>query len=337
MRGLAQLTALALMLPATSTQLPPRTNPSTAVAAERTVSLSGAGWTLSNANGSVSVPAVVPGDAHAALAAAGMIGDIYYRFNDLALSWVANESWAWSRKLPALPGSCEGHCAWALVCEGLQTIGTVTLGGQVLGHVNNQYRRWEFPLPAGSGGQELRLAFRSISGLAPTALNATTQSVRQEYLSWGKNGIEDYVDMTGAFPQGPWLPVYLVWTSNTLPLITAVVPHVFSCGGKYPDTALTDDFNAFTVNTTVHLRTVAPGVRGVLRVSGDWAGSATVWRSVVFAEAGDHALSLVLDASNVRLWWPNTWGEPHRYTLNASFTPHTRCVVCSQSAGLLQT
>ena len=75
------------------------------------VSISGPGWTLSNANGSISVPASVPGDAHAALAAAGIIADIYYRFNDLKLSWVANESWAWGRELPALPGSA-GSGKW---------------------------------------------------------------------------------------------------------------------------------------------------------------------------------------------------------------------------------
>ena len=34
-----------------------------------------------------------------------MIGDIYYRFNDLAYSWVANESWTWHRNLPPLPVS----------------------------------------------------------------------------------------------------------------------------------------------------------------------------------------------------------------------------------------
>ena len=92
-----------------------------------------------------------------------MIGDIYYRFNDLAYSWVANESWTWRRNLPPLPGSDGGR--WMLVCEGLQTIGTVSLGGEVLGRVDNQYRRWEFELPAGSGGRELRLSFESISGL----------------------------------------------------------------------------------------------------------------------------------------------------------------------------
>ena len=57
---------------------------------------------------------------------------------------------------------------------------------------------------------------------APTTANATTQSVRQEYVSWGNNGIEDYIDMTGAFPQGPWLPIYLVWAPAALPLITRV-------------------------------------------------------------------------------------------------------------------
>jgi beta-galactosidase/beta-glucuronidase len=180
--GLAHLTSLLRLALALALARPATTGlagaaASTAVAAERTVTLDGPGWTLSNANGSVSVPAVVPGDAHAALAAAGLIGDIYYRFNDAKYSWVANESWAWRRALPPLLASSSGSSnsssgggagKWVLVCEGLQTIGRVSVGGHVLGHVNNQYRRWEYPLPVGAGGQELRLEFQSISQLAPT-------------------------------------------------------------------------------------------------------------------------------------------------------------------------
>jgi hypothetical protein len=139
-------------------------------------------------------------------------------------------------------------------------------------------------------------------------------------VSWGNNGIEDYIDMTGAFPQGPWLPVYLVWSPSSSVLITDVVPHIFPRGDHYPHTTLSDDSNDFTVNTTVRLRTTAPNVRGVLCISGDWAGTAKISQEVAFAEVGDHVVALVLTASNVRLWWPNTWGQQHQHLLNVSFT-----------------
>ena len=35
---------------------------------------------------------------------------------------------------------------------------------------------------------------------------------------------------------------------------------------------------------------------------------------------GAHAVSLVLAAQNVALWWPNTYGDQVRYELHATFT-----------------
>jgi hypothetical protein len=42
------------------------------------------------------------------------------------------------------------------VCEGLQTLARVTVGGVELGRADNQYRRWSWPLPpagVSAGGQ----------------------------------------------------------------------------------------------------------------------------------------------------------------------------------------
>jgi hypothetical protein len=41
-------------------------------------------------------------------------------------------------------------------------------------------------------------------------------------------------------------------------LVTDLVPHVFPYGGVYPESPLSDGNNAFTDNTTVHLRTYQP-------------------------------------------------------------------------------
>ena len=169
--------------------------------ARRTASASP--WTLTTpSNATIKVPAAVPGDAHAALQAAGIIGDVTYRFNDALYAWVAGSPWTFSRPLPALSGAG----SWTLVCEGLMTIGTVKLDGVALGQVNNQYRRWTFPLPAPTeeamgAPRLLSLEFEPTQqfglNVGCSRASAAAQSVRQEYLSWGNNGIEDYAQMNG--------------------------------------------------------------------------------------------------------------------------------------------
>lgn len=91
---------------------------SVAAAPQHTQSLDGGGWRLSNANGSI--PASVPGDAHAALQAAGIIDDIYFRFNSQKYFWIATENWTWSRNLTVPERGASGEqLAWSLVCDGL--------------------------------------------------------------------------------------------------------------------------------------------------------------------------------------------------------------------------
>ena len=180
---------------------PPPSPPDPSHTARRTASASP--WTLTTpSNATIKVPAAVPGDAHAALQAAGIIGDVTYRFNDALYAWVAGSPWTFSRPLPALSGAG----SWTLVCEGLMTIGTVKLDGVALGQVNNQYRRWTFPLPAATeeamgAPRLLSLEFEPTQqfglNVGCSRASAAAQSVRQEYLSWGNNGIEDYAQMNG--------------------------------------------------------------------------------------------------------------------------------------------
>ena len=135
---------------------------------------------------------------------------------------MAATPWTFSRPLPALSGAG----SWTLVFEGLMTTGTVRLDGAALGQVNNQYRRWTFPLPSGSeeerngAPRELSLVFEPTQqfglNVGCSAASAAAQSVRQEYLSWGNNGIEDYAQMNGdGHPHtplllSPLLPTYIV-------------------------------------------------------------------------------------------------------------------------------
>ncbi|CAM9951840.1 unnamed protein product, partial [Scytosiphon promiscuus] len=59
-------------------------------------------WTLSNSNGSIVVPAGVPGAVHLDLLEAGVLdaGDPYFGTNELTYSWVALEDWTYVLTLP---------------------------------------------------------------------------------------------------------------------------------------------------------------------------------------------------------------------------------------------
>jgi beta-mannosidase len=62
-------------------------------------------------------------------------------------------------------------------------------------------------------------------------------------------------------------------------------------------------------------------VKGTIRLSGAWGDDASVSVHVELAAAGSHAISLEMNATNVKLWWPNTWGAQNQYDLNVTFTP----------------
>lgn len=310
----------------------------TRVAGASCVSLDGPGWSLVASNGTEIVSnASTPTDAHGALLAAGIIDDIYFRFNDARYAWVANESWTFRRPLPMSemlvgtgsddePQASSSTGLWTLVCEGLQTIVRVTLDGVELGRANNQYRRWSWPLPSPAKAtpavRTLALEFESVLPLhaqnrGDGCGGGQPQSLRQEYISWGNDGVEDYAQMVPPLPQGPWLNTYLVWSSVASPTIVDVVTQITPAKGM-PTVPLSDANNSFVVNATIYLN-ASHATSGTLRLHGNWSAVGVSSR-VSFATAGTQAVSLVLEATNVSLWWPNTYGPQPRYSLTAEFT-----------------
>mmetsp|Transcript_29005 Transcript_29005/g.63450 ORF Transcript_29005/g.63450 Transcript_29005/m.63450 type:complete len:1018 (-) Transcript_29005:480-3533(-) len=96
------------------------------------ISLEGADWSVTSRNGSISVPGKVPGTAHVALMNAGIItGDPYYRFNEVAYSWVAEDDWTFSKtfKIDAESRMTDGDQVVMLEFESVDTVGSVHLNG----------------------------------------------------------------------------------------------------------------------------------------------------------------------------------------------------------------
>ncbi|XP_041809477.1 beta-mannosidase isoform X1 [Chelmon rostratus] len=109
-----------------------------------TVRLNGK-WSLSNSNGSLSLPAEVPGCVHSALQQLGYIQDPYFRFNDVSYRWIAFDNWTYTT---TFTGSAHLRAAQKvlLVFDGVDTVASISLNGITVGKTDNMFRRYDFPV-----------------------------------------------------------------------------------------------------------------------------------------------------------------------------------------------
>ncbi|KAM6912817.1 beta-mannosidase [Xenentodon cancila] len=103
----------------------------------------GGKWRLTNANGSVSLPARVPGCVHSALQQQNLIEDPYFRFNDVLYRWIARDNWTYTTTF-TVPAQLRVKQKVLLVFDGLDTIASISLNGVAVGKTDNMFRRYDF-------------------------------------------------------------------------------------------------------------------------------------------------------------------------------------------------
>ncbi|MGA2641435.1 MAG: sugar-binding domain-containing protein [Spirochaetia bacterium] len=108
----------------------------------KSIDLAGA-WRLHRISTKESFPAVVPGDTHSALLAAGKIPDPYWGVNELEVQWVGREDWAYERSFD-VDASTLQEDRIHLSFESLDTIAEVFLNGKSVGSADNMFVRWRF-------------------------------------------------------------------------------------------------------------------------------------------------------------------------------------------------
>lgn len=127
--------------------------------------------------------------------------------------------------------------------------------------------------------------------------------------------------------RGIWKSVYLAATSTNAAAIESLTPTILF-KGEPPTSVLKDDgSHTFEVNVTAHL--TAKQASGTLHVNGDWGASKSVPVTLTGADHGRKAVSVLLDASGVKLWWPRGLGPQSMYNVTAVFEPSA-----SSSAGI---
>ena len=126
------------------------------------ISLNG-DWRVRKRGGRDELPARVPGCIHTDLLAQGRIPDPFFRDNEATLQWIGESDWIYTRDVD-VPASLLKRERVVLRCEGLDTLASVRLNGQLLGRTSNMYRVWEFdvrPLLK-PGRNRIEVAFDSV-------------------------------------------------------------------------------------------------------------------------------------------------------------------------------
>ena len=179
------------------------------------VTLNGS-WTLDVTNTDFQkVPATVPGSVYHDLLTAGLIPDPFYRDNETEALKLMDNDFSYRRSFTVAPALLECDDV-VLHCEGLDTIATVLLNGEVAGCANNMHRIWEFSvkqlLTPGENTIEVRFS-------------SPTKYIKEAYAASVADGTEDA--MVG-FPHirkahcmfgwdwGPRLPDAGIWRDISL-------------------------------------------------------------------------------------------------------------------------
>jgi beta-mannosidase len=277
----------------------------------KTQSLAGA-WQFRQAGAADWSPAVVPGGVHTDLLALGRIPDPFAGDNETRVRWVAEADWEYRYRFAANADLLGQSHIW-LVCDGLDTLATVSLNGHALGQTDNMFRqyRWEVKSLLRTEDNELIIAFASPVKYA-TAKQAERPLPGVSQAIAGGPHLRKAPCQFG-WDWGPQLPPIGVWKEI--------------CLEGADDARLTD----------VHLRQSHADGRVIVSAAVSvehWpdeasAGEALTARLHVVAPDGEELAAeatvaagrptpIDLLIARPRLWWPNGYGDQPLYQVALS-------------------
>ncbi len=167
-------------------------------------------WEFCQAGTEEWLPAQVPGGVHTDLLAARRIPDPFVADNEKRVQWVAESDWEYRRDFPCAPETLAEDQVF-LVCDGLDTLATITLNGTELGRTDNMFRqsRWNVKSLLRPTGNELKIKFDS-----PVRFIAEQQKIR--FLPGSSHAIPGGPHLRKAPCQfgwdwGPQLPPIGIW------------------------------------------------------------------------------------------------------------------------------
>ena len=274
-------------------------------------SLDGSDWMVHNVNGSISVPATVPGQVHLDLLRAGLISEPYYRYNEAAYKWIPYEPYWTFTKLFTPNASLTQHSTIELAFDGLDTVADLLLNNHHVASSQNMFRRLvvtlgPHALMAGQNNLTVRIHSPVLSAQQyfegyPYELPVSDPASELPYRNFLRKAQSDSGwDWGGGFgPSGIWKHVELRAYDEAILVDATVIAKQMGDSGNW------------RVNVTAYLR-VAPQAR-----SGPLMGAITTTVGNVTSKQAVHlppshpndgddlsVVSVISTVCNPALWWP---------------------------------
>jgi beta-mannosidase len=286
-----------------------------------TLSLSGQ-WQFREAGTLAWFDANVPGGVHTDLLAAGQIPDPFVGDNEARVAWVAEREWEYHTTFDA-PADLTAHTHVELVCDGLDTLATVELNGQVVGSANNMFRQWRWDVGhlLRTGDNELLIRFAS-----PVAFVQAAQA--QRALPGVSQAIEGAPHLRKAPSQfgwdwGPQLPPIGIWKDlrlegRSIARLADVHLRQMHAQGRV------------TVQADLVVAALGAGALGATLLLCAPDGSA---QSATCAINNDRG-RLTIEIAEPQLWWPNGYGAQPLYRAEITLLDETGALLETQTLQL---
>ncbi|MFN8497125.1 MAG: glycoside hydrolase family 2 protein [Anaerolineae bacterium] len=264
-------------------------------------------WQFRQADLAEWLPGRVPGSVHVDLLALNRIPDPFFGDNEKRVAWVAEADWEYRTDFTVAPDILDAERVF-LVCDGLDTLATITLNGQELGRADNMFRqyRWDVTARLQPGDNELRVMFAS-----PVRYVSERQAARP--LPGVSQAIPGGPHLRKAPCQfgwdwGPQLPPIGIWKDIRLEGYTTA---------RLDDVHLRQDHTGNAVNVevraTVEYWTETP-LSVLVRINAPHGGSFEGQAPV--GDDGD--AHVVIPVSDPQFWWPNGYGDQPLYQVAVS-------------------
>lgn len=266
------------------------------------------------------ISARVPGDVHDDLERAGRLPDLWYSTQSTQAHWVPRRDW-WYRKTFTLAEHWRGRRVW-LELDGIDYEGEVWLNGAKIGRHEGAFTGARFEVTAhvqlGHANTLAVKIHRAPEAVLEKLFLPRSQENRQEAMDavtrllprWKCRTMTGWDWGTPLWSMGLWRGVRLVGTGDVALRDAVVLPRL---DPPYESAEL-------SISTRVHA-CEASAVALHYRVTCDTAEDGpTLDEQRVALTPGEQDVQHTLRVDQPRLWWPNGYGEQHRYTLHITAT-----------------
>jgi beta-mannosidase len=268
-------------------------------------SLSGQ-WQFRQVGAAKWLPATVPGGVHTDLLRAGVINDPFAGDEEKRVQWVAQSDWEYRRTF-TVDDPLLAHDRVHLVCDGLDTLASVTLNGTPVGLAQNMFLpyRWNVRHLLHPGTNELYITFDS-----PVAYAAERNRLRP--MPDVNNPLPGAPHLRKApshfgWDWGPHLPAIGIWRDIRLEAYSTA---------RLSDVSVRQHHSAgeVTLSVSALAETYA---EAPLRLSLNLTSPAGQIQTAT-APLDQHRAETSLPVTSPQLWWPNDYGDQPLYNLVVS-------------------